>query len=194
MMRSESTSAFGQPRLTKPTRGAVPFAGLSLIGALIGETRVSVDGRDAALAQQLLDFGIRGLFGIALVRRAGTGVRLRIGPLFLGGRGRLPLARATAALFDLDVTENAADRLADRLPFEPLLYRLAALVYGLVRLLVIRELLLDLGSDGRPVERALDANRHGKTGKVVGAALAFGARHGLGTGGEVHSSRAQRSG
>jgi hypothetical protein len=37
----------GQPRLTKPTRGAVPFAGLSLIGALIGETRVSVDGRNA---------------------------------------------------------------------------------------------------------------------------------------------------
>src|SRR4029453_10779136 len=112
MMRSESTSAFGQPRLTKPTRGAVPFAGLSLIGALIGETRVSVDGRDAganALAQKLVDFGIRGLFGIALARRAGIGVRPRLGPLFLGGRGRLPLARAAAALFDLDVAENAAD-------------------------------------------------------------------------------------
>src|SRR5262245_54970414 len=140
-----------------------------------------------ALAQQLLDFGIRGFFGIALIRPAGIGVRLRLGRAFLGG-ARFPLARAAAALLDLDVAENAADRLADRLPFEPLLYRLADLVHGLARLLGIGEQLLDLGSDGRPVERALDANRHGKTGKVVGAALSFGSRHDLGIGEEVHSA------
>src|SRR3990172_5184605 len=36
MMRSESTSALGQPRLTKPILGATGLGGAAVIGALIG--------------------------------------------------------------------------------------------------------------------------------------------------------------
>src|SRR5262245_50622383 len=136
-----------------------------------------------ALAQQLLDFGILGLFGLALVRPAGIGVRLRLWRVLLGRRR---FAFAITALLDLDIAENAADRLADGLPFELLLYRLADLVHGLARLLGIGEELLDLGNDGGPVERALDAHRHGKSGKVVGAPLPFGSRYDLGIGEEIH--------
>src|SRR5512134_2610020 len=217
MMRSESTRALGQPRLTKPILGAAAFAGMSFIGALIGETRGSVDGRQvlvearsrsastmgsnkvgpaewrrlrSALAQELLDLGIGRLFGALLGRaRFGVGLRLRrvllAGALAMGSR----LASATLAapaLFDLDVAEHAADRFADGLALELLLNGLADLVDGLSGLLRIGEHLLDLGTDGRPVERPLDAHRHGEPGKIVGAALSFRSRDDLGIGEEVH--------
>ena len=45
MMRSESTRALGQPRLTKPIFGAGGRGGGDVIAALIGERAAAVDWR-----------------------------------------------------------------------------------------------------------------------------------------------------
>ena len=45
MMRSESTRALGQPRLTKPIFGAGGLGGVDVIAALIGERAAAVDWR-----------------------------------------------------------------------------------------------------------------------------------------------------
>ncbi len=54
MMRSESTRALGQPRLTKPIFGAAGLGGVEVIGALIGESAAAVDGSRAGLTEAII--------------------------------------------------------------------------------------------------------------------------------------------